>query len=161
MTHIEKTDLPGLGVRYDFLTEDGQRVGVIHHRTGRRDLFICPPEDPDLVQLTVHLTEQEAHNLVDVLGGSQVIADLSHLQQHIEGLAIDWLPIQPGSVAAGSTIGDTRMRTRTGVSIVALLRNGTAIPAPEPAQRIEGGDTLVVVGTPRGIELAVEILRIG
>ena len=53
------------------------------------------------------------------------------------------------------------MRTRTGVSIVALLRNGTAIPAPEPAQRIEGGDTLVVVGTPRGIELAVEILRIG
>ena len=161
MTHIEKTDLPGLGVRYDFLTEDGQRVGVIHHRTGRRDLFICPPEDPDLVQLTVHLTEQEAHNLVDVLGGSQVIADLSHLQQHIEGLAIDWLPIQPGSAAAGSTIGDTRMRTRTGVSIVALLRNGTAIPAPEPAQRIEGGDTLVVVGTPRGIELVVEILRIG
>jgi TrkA domain protein len=161
MSRIEKTELPGLGVRYDFLTEDGQRIGVIHHRTGRRDLFVCPPEDPDLVQLTVHLTEEESHNLVDVLGGSQVIEGLSHLQQHIEGLAIDWLAIQEGSAAAGGTIGDTRMRTRTGVSVVALLRDGTAVPAPEPTQRIEGGDTLVVVGTPRGIELAVEILRTG
>jgi TrkA domain protein len=161
MAQVERTELPGHGVRYDFVTAESQRIGVIHSRTGRRDLFVCPPEDPDLVAVTVHLTEEEAHNLVDMLGGSQVVADMNHLQQRVEGLAIDWLPVDEGAFAAGPTIGDLRLRTRTGVSIVAALRDGTAFPAPEPSFRIEAGDTLVVVGTPEGIEEANEIINHG
>jgi len=161
MAQIEKTELPGHGVRYDFINADHQRIGVIHSRTGRRDLFVCPPEDPDLVALTVHLTEEEAHNLIDMLGGSQVVADMNHLQQQVEGLAIDWLPVPPEAFAAGRTIGDLRVRTKTGVSIVAALRDGTAFPAPEPSFQIEPGDTLVVVGTPEGIEAASGIITSG
>ena len=85
IAQIEKTELPGHGVRYDFITSENQRIGVIHSRTGRRDLFVCPPEDPDLVAVTVHLNEEEAHNLIDMLGGSQVVADMNHLQQQVEG----------------------------------------------------------------------------
>ena len=153
--------MPGHGVRYDLITSENQRIGVIHSHTGRRDLFVCPPEDPDLVAMTVHLNEEEAHNLVDMLGGSQVVADLNHLQQQIEGLAIDWLAVPADASAAGRTIGDLRLRTRTGVSIVAALRDGTAFPAPEPSFRIEPGDTMVVVGTPEGIEAASEIIANG
>ena len=161
IAQIEKTELPGHGVRYDFITAENQRVGVIHSRTGRRDLFVCPPEDPDLVAVTVHLNEEEAHNLIDMLGGSQVVADMNHLQQQVEGLAIDWLPVLEDAHAASRTIGDLRLRTRTGVSIVAALRDGTAFPAPEPSFGIEPGDTLVVVGTPDGIEAASEIIPSG
>jgi TrkA domain protein len=161
MADVEKTDLPGHGVRYDFVTSEDQRIGVIHSRTGRRDLFVCPPEDPDLVAVTVHLTEEEAHNLIDMLGGSRVVADMSHLQQQVEGLAIDWLPVNDDDFAASRTIGDLRIRTRTGVSVVAALRDGTAFPAPEPAFQIEAGDTMVVVGTPEGIEAASEIISNG
>lgn len=153
--------MPGHGVRYDFTTAEHQRIGVIHSRTGRRDLFVCPPEDPDLVAVTVHLSEEEAHNLVDMLGGSQVVADMNHLQQRVEGLAIDWLPVLSEAFAAGRTIGDLRLRTKTGVSIVAALRDGTAFPAPEPSFQIEPGDTLVVVGTPEGIEAASGIITNG
>ncbi|MEX0668065.1 MAG: potassium transporter TrkA, partial [Acidimicrobiia bacterium] len=128
MAKIEKTELPGHGVRYDFITSEDQRIGVIHSRTGRRDLFVCAPEDPDLVAVTIRLNEEEAHNLVDMLGGSQVVADLNHLQQQVEGLAIDWLPVLDDAHAANRTIGDLRVRTRTGVSIVAALRDGTAFP---------------------------------
>lgn len=134
---------------------------MIHSRTGRRDLFVSPPEDPDLVAVTVHLNEEEAHNLIDMLGGSQVVADMNHLQQQVEGLAIDWLPVLPGAFAAGRTIGDLRLRTKTGVSVVAALRDGTAFPAPEPSFQIELGDTLVVVGTPEGIEAASGIITNG
>lgn len=86
---------------------------------------------------------------------------LGKLQQVVEGLAIDWLPIGPGRPYVGRTIGDTRARTRTGSSIVAVLRLDEAFPAPGPEFRIEAGDTLVVVGTSRGIEHLVEILHAG
>ena len=136
-------------------------MGVIHSRTGRRDLFVCAPENPDLVAVTVHLNEEEAHNLIDMLGGSQVVADMNHLQQRVEGLAIDWLPVLREAFAARQTIGDLRLRTRTGVYIVAALRDGTAFPAPEPSSQIERGDTLVVVGSPEGIEAASGIIAGG
>ena len=37
------------------------------------------------------------------------------VRQQVEGLAIDWLPIRPGSRYATGTIADTQARTRTGV----------------------------------------------
>lgn len=151
MATIEETELPGVGVRYDLWTAEGQRVGVVHHRGGRRELFVCEPSDPDAVSSTLHLSEDEAHALVDALGASPVVTGLGKLQQSVEGLAIDWLKILPGSTYAGGTIGDRRIRTRTGVSVVAVLRGETPIPSPGPDFRLEPDDTLVVVGTPEGI----------
>jgi TrkA domain protein len=53
------------------------------------------------------------------------------------------------------------VRSRTGVSIVALIRGDDAIPSPGPSEEMKPGDYLVVVGTPRGIEEVVELLRAG
>lgn len=161
MARIEQTNLPGVGVRYDFATEGGQRIGVIHHRTGRRELFVCPVEDPDQPVASVHLSDDEAHSLVDTLGGSQVVESLSHLQQQVEGLAIDWLPVEPATAYVGKTIGDARIRTRTGVSVVAVIRGDQPFPAPGPDFAFEANDTLVVVGTPDGIKLVSDILSRG
>jgi TrkA domain protein len=44
---------------------------------------------------------------------------------------------------------------------VAVLRGDQAIPAPGPEVDMEPGDYLVVVGTARGIEQVVELLRSG
>ena len=35
---VSETKLPGVGVRHDFLTDTGRRVGVVAHRDGKRDL---------------------------------------------------------------------------------------------------------------------------
>jgi TrkA domain protein len=79
----------------------------------------------------------------------------------LAGLAIDWLPVSTGTPFAGGSIGDTQARTRTGVSIVAVLRGERAFAAPGPEFGLEGSDTLLVVGTPRGIEQLAVILRTG
>jgi TrkA domain protein len=71
------------------------------------------------------------------------------------------LPVSAETPFAGKTIGDTRARTRTGVSIVAVLRGDRAFPAPGPGFGLEPGDTILVVGTPRGIEELAVILRSG
>lgn len=161
MTRIEETSLPGVGRRLDFTSEDGSRIGVIHHRTGRRELFICSAEDPDSVRESLNLSDDDSHILAEALGGSTVIENLNSLQQQIEGLAIDWLTVGTGTPYAGKTIGDARIRTRTGVSVVAVIRGAQAFPAPGPEFAIEAEDTLVVVGTPEGIKSVDEILTTG
>lgn len=161
MTDIQETDLPGVGIRYEFTTRAGRRVGVVAHRAGRRELFVSDPEDRDAVIQMVDLSEDESRTLGELLGASQVAAHLAELQQRIEGLAIDWLPVDDDSPYAGRTIGDARIRTRTGVSVVAIVRGEEAIPAPGPETGTEAGDYLVVVGTRRGIEEVVRLLHDG
>jgi TrkA domain protein len=154
---IHETVLPGVGLRHDFTTKAGRQIGVITHRTGRRDLLIYDQEDPDACQEVVELTGDEAEALGELLGADRVVEHLADLQR-IEGLAIDWLAVRPGSPFAGRTIADTQARSRTGVSIVAALRDGGAIPAPAPDVRLEPGDTLVVVGTTDGISALTDLL---
>ena len=161
MPRIEETPLPGVGVKHEFVAEDGSRIGVVHHRTGRRELFVCPAADPDAVVLSLNLSDTDSHALAEALGGSQVVQNLSDLQQQIEGLVIDWLTVDRGTPYAGKTIGDARMRTRTGVSVVAVIRADQAYPAPGPDFRVEAEDTLVVVGTSDGINQVKEILTAG
>lgn len=159
MADILETQLPGVGVRDDFETEAGARIGVIHHRTGRRELCLYEDDDPDTAKETLRLSEEDSQTLHELLGGSHVLAQLSRLQQSVRGLAIDWLPIPGGSPFVGRTIGDTASRTRTGVSVVAVLRGEEPIPAPGPGQDIMADDTFVVVGTPSGIKQLTQILR--
>ncbi|HTE71294.1 MAG TPA: cation:proton antiporter regulatory subunit [Actinomycetes bacterium] len=155
---IRETTLPGVGLRHDFATRSGCQLGVISHRTGRRDLIVYNRRDPDAAQEVVRLTSEESDTLAELLGSSRVVARLAQLQQQVEGLAIDWLPIVAGSPYAGGTIADTQARTRTGVSIVAVLHNDTATPAPQPDFRFRVGDTLVVVGTTAGIRALSRLL---
>ena len=161
MAKFEQTRLPGVGVRHDFVTQSGRRIGVITRHSGRRELLIYDKEDPDRCVQTLHLDEADSGALVELLGGSQVTEMVSDVQQRVEGLAIDWLLVSPGMFADGHTIADTQLRRRTGVSIVAILRGEDTIASPEPSQELRAGDTAVVVGTPDGIEAASVVLRVG
>jgi TrkA domain protein len=154
---ITETALPGVGLRHDFTTRAGRQLGVVTHRTGRRDLLVYDRGDPDRCQEVIQLTDDEADALAELLGAARLVEHLARLQQ-VEGLAIDWLEIRAGSPYDGGTIGDTQARSRTGVSIVAILRGDRAIPAPSPQERLAAGDTLVVVGTAQGVKALSDLL---
>ena len=160
MSEVEETQLPGVGVRYDFATAEGDRIGVLVHRTGRRDVLIYDKRDPDACRSTTELASEEARTLSELLGASQVTQQIAAMQQ-LEGLAIDWLPIEPGSPWLGRSISDAGVRTKTGVSIVAVVRVDTTVPAPTPDFVFAAGDTLVVVGTPEGINSLSGMLHRG
>ena len=159
MAEIIETSLPGVGLRHEVVCASGDRVGVITHHSGRRDLLMFDPVDPDSVGRSVAMDPDEAHVLADLLGGATLVERFEDLRQHVAGLSIDWLPVSEESPFAGKALGATEMRTRTGVSAIAVLRNGTAIPAPGPDQVLLGGDTVVVVGVAEGIDAAAQLLR--
>lgn len=161
MTEIREVKLPGVGVRFEFETAEGKRIGVISHRTGSREIYVSRPDDPDEFTRVLGLLPDDARTLAELLGATRVAQQLADLQQRIEGLVIDWLPLREDSAYAGRTIGDAQIRSRTGVSVVAIVRGEEAIPAPGPDQQLSADDYLVVVGTARGVERLVELLRAG
>lgn len=157
MTTIKQTSLPGVGVRYELRLASGPCIAVLAHRSGRRDLFVYSKRDPDAVATELEFTAEEGTVVADLLGGT-LVESLQQLQQRVEGLAIDWIAVPATSPFAGRAIGDGQVRTRTGVSIVAVIRGTEAYPAPSPEFRFEAGDTAVVVGTPEGIAAAASLL---
>jgi K+/H+ antiporter YhaU regulatory subunit KhtT len=64
---IERVPLPGIGTRLRFATTSGTWVGVIQHTDGHRELLVYAASDSDTVQTSVRLTEQEAHELSEIL----------------------------------------------------------------------------------------------
>ena len=161
MSEIHEVKLPGVGVRYEFETVQRKRIGVISHRTGLREIYVSRADDPDEFKRVLELSPDDARTMAELLGATRVAEQLAELQQRIEGLVIDWLPVREDSFYAGRSIGDARIRTRTGVSVVAIVRGEEAVPAPGPEEPLTSGDYLVVVGTARGVEKAVELLRAG
>lgn len=159
MSKVNQTMLPGVGVRYDFTTRAGDQVGVIAHRSGRFDFLVYDKNDPDSCAAALQLTAEDAHTLTDLLGGSQVSESMQRMQQSLSGLTIDWVPIHAGWACAGKTIREIGVRAKTGVSIVAVMRNGETIPSPDADFRLMAEDTAVVVGTQDGIRRTFELLQ--
>ena len=161
MSEIREVKLPGVGIRYEFRTSEGRSIGVVSHRSGFREIYVGRRDDPDEFDRVLGLDQTDARTLSELLGASRVAEQLSELQQRIEGLVIDWLPVRKDSPYVGHTIGDARIRSRTGVSVVAVLRGEDAIPAPGPDVELSEDDYLVVVGTGRGVEQVVQLLHAG
>ena len=156
MPEIRETKLPGVGIEFDFTSESGDHIGVISRHSGRRELVLYAEDDPDAVCSRMELTPTEGAAVAELLGGTQVTAHLAALSAEIEGLFIDWVPLGPSFVP--TSIAETAMRTRTGSSVIAIIRDGTAVPAPGPDDVLHPGDTVVLVGTKDGIVGAGELL---
>ena len=159
MGHLDETRLPGIGQRVEFVTEEGRRMGVVQHHTGRREVFVCGPDDPDSAQLTVRLSEDDAHSLVESLGVLSIEEKTDARTYQVEGLVFEWLDVGPRSPAVGHSIADLAIRTNTGASIVAVMRATGSVPAPEPDFVIEADDTLVVAGTAGGVDSVRTLLE--
>ena len=151
MPEVRETLLPGVGVRHEFTTETGERLAVLTHRGGRREIAVYDRADPDACTTVLHLSPDDTRTLAEVLGVSQVSEALVAVQQQVEGLAIDWVKVTTGSPFDGASIGDGQFRTRTGASIVAVVRGDMTIPAPGPDTRFVAGDVVVSVGTADGL----------
>jgi TrkA domain protein len=156
---IEQTELPGVGTRYDFTTRTGERLGVLVHRSGRRDLLVYDRNDPDACASTIALDEPDARTLSELLGGVRLLEHLDEVRQGVAGLAIEWLRVEPTARFAGSTLEDAAIHTRTGVSIVAIVRGPDVVVSPGAQERLVPDDLVVAVGTAEGVEQVADALR--
>ncbi|MBA2353947.1 MAG: cation:proton antiporter, partial [Acidobacteria bacterium] len=59
-----------------------------------------------------------------------------------------WVEIPVGSVMDGRSIADLALRSRTGATVVGILRDGQMLPNPPPDHPLHIADLLAIAGTP-------------
>src|SRR5215213_3223746 len=143
---IRETRLPGIGMKYTLPLDAGARLTVILHNDGQREIywFRRGDEDPRAV---ITLDDDEARQLGAILGGAyerpKIVEDL---EMALGELTIEWIPVPDDSPAIGHTLAECGFRARTGITVIAILREPEPVTGAQPNDVIQRGDTLVTVG---------------
>ena len=144
---LRETRLPGVGVKYTFPTALGGRVSVILHIDGQREIYFYRRSSDDEPTAVIDLHDDEARQLGAIIGGAyerpKIVDDL---EVALGELHIEWIPVPDTSPAIGRTLGDARLRARTGVTVIAILREPEPVSGAQPGDVVQQGDTLVGVG---------------
>jgi TrkA domain protein len=143
---LRETRLPGIGVRFDLRLDDGGKVTVIQHNDGQREIYVFRREEEE-PRAVVRLDDDEARRLGAVLGGAyerpKIVDDL---EMALGELLIEWVRVPDDSPAIGKTLAECAFRARTGVTIIAILREPEPVSGAQPGDVIQAEDTLVTVG---------------
>jgi TrkA domain protein len=144
---LRETRLPGVGVKYGFQMDDGGRLAIILHNDGRREIYYFRHQADDEPRAVIRLDDDEARQLGAVIGGAyerpKIVEDL---EMALGELLVEWVPVPDTSPAIGRTLAECAFRARTGITIVAILREPEPVTGAQPSDVIQEGDTLVTVG---------------
>jgi TrkA domain protein len=158
---IKETLLPGVGLCYEFNNADGDRVGVIAHRKGDFEVLVYAAADPDKARRVFRLNDREAEALAQILGAPRMVERFADLTKEVPGLEAGQIEIGSDSPYTGHPLGETRARTRTGASIVAIVRDEQVLASPGPDEVLRANDVLVVIGTADGIDAVRRLIDQG
>ena len=84
---------------------------------------------------------------------------LARLRNAAELLELNWLTPDETGAVAGRTIGELGIRTRSGVSVVGVMRGTELHPNPGPEFRFAPGDTAAVIGSPDQVSALRKLLN--
>jgi TrkA domain protein len=144
---LRETRLPGVGVKYGFQLDDGGRLAIILHNDGRRELYYFRRADDEEPRAVIQLDDDEARQLGAVIGGVYERPKIvEELEMALGELLIEWVAVPPDSPAIGRSLAECGFRARTGVTVIAILREPEPVSGAQPHDVVKAGDTLVTVG---------------
>jgi TrkA domain protein len=144
---LRETRMPGVGVKYTLRLDAGGRLAVILHNDGKRELYYFGSGNDSEPRAVITLDDDEARQLGAVLGGAyerpKIIEDL---EMAVGELQIEWVPVPETSPWIGKTLAECGFRAKTGITIIAILREPESVSGAQPGDEVKAGDTLVTVG---------------
>lgn len=144
---IYEADVPGVGKRFDVEVGDDERLVVIVHHDGKREMFRRDHPDADAEKL-FDLTSGEARQVANVLQGAEFQPlDLDDADVPLGDAIMEWVEVPEDSPVTGETIADAQLREQTGATVAAIQRDDETIGSPEPDTVLDAGDILVVIGS--------------
>jgi TrkA domain protein len=159
---LRETRLPGVGVKYTVRTAQGGRLAVIQHIDGQREIYFYRRGQDDEPAAVIELHDDEARQLGAIIGGAYERPKVvEELEMALGELHIEWIPVPDDSPAIGRTLAECGLRARTGVTVIAILREPEPVSGAQPEDVVQRGDTLVGVGKAGQFSLFRRLLASG
>jgi TrkA domain protein len=155
---FKEVDLPGIGKKFSIITTGKEKVSVIIHLSGKREIYFFEKDDFDEPVCSFVLNEEEANQLGSVLMGTFFKPESKEEKEmFLKNLIIEWISLEKGSLLINKSIKESEIRKKTGASIVAIIRGDLTITNPSPDEILKEGDTIVLVGNKQQIEKFYEV----
>lgn len=151
MSSISEAILPGVGRKFQVETLSGDRLTIVIHDDGTRELYHFNRKNLDRPASVLTLTDAEARQIAGIVGGlTYVPKALPATEVVLEDLVLEWFTLPQAAAAIGKTISELQVRTKTGASIVSIIEpNRITRTNPEAHTLLNEGATLILAGDRR------------
>jgi TrkA domain protein len=144
---VYEAEVPGVGRKFELELDGEERLIIIIHHDGKREVYYRPEQNADGEKL-FSLDAKQARQAGSILEGAYFQpVDLDERQVPIGESIIDWLEVSAASALAGQTLQESNIRQLTGASVIAIQRGSETIANPRAEVTIEADDILVSIGT--------------
>jgi len=144
---VYETDLPGVGRKFDLELSDGSLASVVVHHDGRCELYRRPNREANGEKL-LDLAGDEANKLGSILEGAYFESvNVNELTVPLGDAIIEWIDIPQDSPIAGQTLEESKIKSQTGTTVIAIQRDTETIPNPASDFELNSEDILVAIGT--------------
>jgi len=163
MSTIRESNLPGVGRKFQVETLSGDRLTIVIHDDGTRELYHFSRKNLDRPASVLALTDGEARQIAGIVGGlTYVPKNLPTSEVVLEDLVLEWFTLEPNSFGVGKAIRELQVRSRTGTSIVSIIEpNRVTRTNPEAGTLLNEGATLILAGDRTGINKLKRLLISG
>jgi len=160
MSTISEVFLPGVGRKFQIETMTGDRLVIVIHDDGTRELYHFTRTNLDRAASVLRLSDGEARQIAGIVGGlTYVPRNLPMAEVILGDLVLEWFTIERGAACVGRTIRDLKVRTLTGASIVSIIESDqTKRTNPEADTVLNEGATLIAAGDRRTINSLKRLL---
>lgn len=141
MSTISESSLPGVGRKFQIETISGERLIIVIHDDGRREIYHFAKKNMDKPDSVLVLNDGEARQIAGIIGGlSYVPKAVASSEVVLDDLVLEWHKIERGARTIGRTISEIEARSATGASIVSIIE-------PDQVKRVNpGADTIIQEG---------------
>ncbi|AOQ25028.1 K(+)/H(+) antiporter subunit KhtT [Moorella thermoacetica] len=159
---IKETELPGIGKKFQIETRSGDKIVIVVHDDGRREIYHFDNNDPEESISMVTLDDAEARRVAGILGGMAYVPKaLETVEMALDDMVFEWYKVEKDAQAIGKTIGDLEIRKKTGAAIIAIIKKDEKVLNPGPEEIITPGATIVVLGDRKQVKACKELILHG